>query len=137
IEDRTFVFEDRDYRRVCLMIHERAGIKLGAHKHDMVYSRRVRRLRACGVERFSDYRELVEYAAADEEQNFVNALTTNLTSFSREALHFPRLASHLQAAHRAGPPLHVWCCAASTGEEPRSLAITAWEAFDTLTPPVR
>ena len=118
VEDRTFVFEDRDFRRVCRMIHERAGINLGAHKRDMVYSRLARRLRARGFENFSDYLDMVEDADAGEDQHFINALTTNLTSFFREAHHFPLLASQLQAAHRAGPPLQVWCCAASTGEEP-------------------
>src|SRR5690606_40172170 len=97
----------------------------------------VRRLRARGVERFSDYLDMVEDGVVDEGQHFVNALTTNLTSFFREAHHFPLLASQLQAAQRDGQPLRIWCCAASTGEEPYSLAITACEAFDTLTPPVR
>ncbi|MGJ4728813.1 CheR family methyltransferase [Luteimonas sp. SDU101] len=136
-DERPFAFDDRDFRRVCRMIHARAGIHLGAHKRDMVYSRLVRRLRARGVERFSDYLDMVEDGGAGEDQHFVNALTTNLTSFFREAHHFPLLASQLQAAERGGQPLRIWCCAASTGEEPWSLAITACEAFDTLTPPVR
>ncbi|MDH5828932.1 CheR family methyltransferase [Luteimonas sp. M1R5S18] len=135
--ERTFAFEDRDFRRVCRMIYERAGISLGDHKRDMVYSRLVRRLRARGIERFSDYLDLVDADAGDEPEQFVNALTTNLTSFFREAHHFPLLATQLRAAWQGGPPLLVWCCAASTGEEPYSLAITACEAFDTLTPPVR
>ncbi|WP_202841833.1 CheR family methyltransferase [Luteimonas saliphila] len=137
VEDRAFAFDDRDFRRVCRMIHERAGINLGLHKRDMVYSRLVRRLRARGIERFSDYLDMVDSDGGDEAQHFVNALTTNLTSFFREAHHFPLLAAQLREAHRGGPPLQVWCCAASTGEEPYSLAITACEAFDTLTPPVR
>ncbi len=137
VDGRPFAFDDRDFRRVCRMIHARAGIHLGAHKRDMVYSRLVRRLRARGVERFSDYLDMVEDGVVDEGQHFVNALTTNLTSFFREAHHFPLLASQLQAAQRDGQPLRIWCCAASTGEEPYSLAITACEAFDTLTPPVR
>ena len=137
VDGRPFAFDDRDFRRVCRMIHARAGIHLGAHKRDMVYSRLVRRLRARGVERFSDYLDMVEDGVVDEGQHFVNALTTNLTSFFRAAHHFPLLASQLQAAQRDGQPLRIWCCAASTGEEPYSLAITACEAFDTLTPPVR
>jgi chemotaxis protein methyltransferase CheR len=134
-EERTFAFDDRDFRRVCRMIHQRAGISLGAHKRDMVYSRLARRLRARGIECFSDYLDAVD-DGGDEEQQFVNALTTNLTSFFREAHHFPLLAAQLRAAG-GNRPLHVWCCAASTGEEPYSLAITACEAFDTLAPPVR
>ena len=136
-DERPFVFEDRDFRRVCRMIHARAGIHLGDHKRDMVYSRLARRLRARGFERFCDYLDMVEEGGADEDEQFVNALTTNLTSFFRESHHFPMLADQLRAAPRDGQPLRIWCCAASTGEEPWSLAITACEAFDTLAPPVR
>ncbi len=137
VEERPFAFDERDFRRVCRMIHARAGIHLGAHKRDMVYSRLARRLRARGFEQFSDYLDMVEDADAGEDQHFINALTTNLTSFFREAHHFPLLAAQLQAAPSSGQPLRIWCCAASTGEEPWSLAITACEAFGTLTPPVR
>ena len=138
--ERTFVFEDRDFRRVCKLIHAHAGIQLSAHKRDMVYGRLVRRLRALGLERFDDYLDLVESDPDAEAQAFVNALTTNLTSFFREGHHFGALAEQLLAANRDGHPdatLQIWCCAASTGEEPYSLAITACEAFGTLTPPVR
>ncbi len=136
-EERTFEFDERDFRRVCRMIHERAGISLSPHKRDMVYSRLARRLRALGMARVGDYLDHVEREPAAEGQHFVNALTTNLTSFFREDHHFPALAAQLQAAVRDGAPLRIWCCAASTGEEPWSLAITACEAFGTLAPPVR
>ncbi|MFD0738955.1 CheR family methyltransferase [Lysobacter koreensis] len=136
-DERVFAFDDRDFRRVCRLIHDRAGIHLNPHKRDMVYSRLVRRLRAQGLERFSDYLDLVETDPDAEAQAFVNALTTNLTSFFREGHHFEALASQLLATQRAGKDLLIWCCAASTGEEPYSLAITACEAFGTLTPPVR
>lgn len=136
-EERVFAFDERDFRRVCRLIHAHAGINLSAHKRDMVYSRLVRRLRAQGLARFSDYLDLVEADPGAEAQAFVNALTTNLTSFFREEHHFGVLADQLLAAHRPGEVLQVWCCAASTGEEPYSLAITACEAFGTLAPPVR
>ena len=45
--DRQFDFRDADFSRVRKMIHERAGISLGAHKREMVYSR-LARLRAWG-----------------------------------------------------------------------------------------
>ncbi|MDQ3206392.1 MAG: chemotaxis protein CheR [Pseudomonadota bacterium] len=135
IDERAFEFDDRDFSRVCRMIQDLAGIHLGPHKRDMVYGRLARRLRERGLERFSDYLDAVEAGDSDEVQAFVNALTTNLTSFFRESHHFDDLVVHLRAA---GPGPHtIWCCAASTGEEPYSLAIAACEAFGTAKPPVR
>jgi len=75
---------------------------------------------------------------SDEWESFTNALTTNLTSFFREAHHFPLLLEHLVAIRKKDTrPLTIWCSAASTGEEPYSIAMTACEAFNTLTPPVQ
>jgi chemotaxis protein methyltransferase CheR len=137
--ERAFTFEDRDFARIARLIHKHAGISLGPHKRDMVYSRLVRRVRAGGFERFCDYLDTLETRGdAEEWQAFVNALTTNLTSFFREAYHFEALATQLRETRRiADAPLRIWCSAASTGEEPWSLAITACEAFGTHAPPVR
>ncbi len=132
----AFEVHERDFRRACRMIHQRAGIHLAEHKRDMVYSRLTRRIRQLGLARFSDYLDLVEADPANEDQAFINALTTNLTSFFREAHHFDALQAQLRAVPR-GSLVDIWCCAASTGEEPWSLAITACEAFGTDTPPVR
>lgn len=135
-QDREFSFSDRDFRRVCDLIYRRAGIALADSKRDMVYSRLSRRLRALGLRSFQNYLEQLEAGGEDEWEAFTNALTTNLTSFFREAHHFEILLDHLKA-HRDRQPLRIWCSAASTGEEPWSLAITACEAFGTLTPPVQ
>ena len=133
---RDFEFNDRDFRRVCELIHQRAGIALAPAKRDMVYGRLSRRLRALGLQTFQEYLDKLERDGGDEWQAFTNALTTNLTSFFREPHHFEKLREELLArAHRA--PLQIWSCAASTGEEPYSLAITACETFGSLTPPVR
>ncbi|KRG39420.1 chemotaxis protein CheR [Stenotrophomonas pictorum JCM 9942] len=133
---RDFEFDDRDFRRVCELIHQRAGIALAPAKRDMVYGRLSRRLRVLGLRDFKDYLDKLEQDGGDEWQAFTNALTTNLTSFFREPHHFERLHDELRerAAHA---PLNIWSCAASTGEEPYSIAITACEAFGSLTPPVR
>ena len=132
---REFDFSDRDFETVRALIYARAGIALGPAKRDMVYGRLARRLRALGLQRFSDYLGRLEAdAESGEWEAFTNALTTNLTSFFREPHHFPILAEHLLKA--SGRASTVWCCAASTGEEPYSIAMAAVEAFGSFRPPV-
>jgi chemotaxis protein methyltransferase CheR len=133
---RDFEFDDRDFRRVVELIRQRAGIALADGKRDMVYGRLSRRLRALGLRSFKDYLDQLERDGGDEWQAFTNALTTNLTSFYREPHHFERLHEELQRRAHDGP-LKLWSCASSTGEEPYSMAITACEAYGTLTPPIR
>lgn len=132
---REFEFTAADFERVRQLIYQHAGISLTAQKRDMVYSRLARRLRECGDTRFADYLRRLESGDRAEWERFVNALTTNLTSFFREAHHFSILADQLRAIS-GRRPVGIWCSAASTGEEAYSLAITAVEAFASWTPPV-
>jgi len=132
---KEFEFNSRDFERVRGMIYKRAGIALADSKQEMVYSRLARRLRATGISSFVKYLDDLEGGKLGNEwESFTNALTTNLTSFFREAHHFPLLAEHVKK-HR-GEQLNIWCSASSTGEEPYSIAMTVCEAFNTLTPPV-
>ena len=122
-----FLFTDHDFAKIRTLIHRRAGIALGEQKRQMVYSRVSRRLRELRMPEFSRYLEMLESSHDGEEwQAFINSLTTNLTSFFREAHHFPVLAEH---AKRSKQPVTIWCAAASTGEEPYSIAITLAEAL--------
>jgi len=133
--DREFEFTHNDFERVRKMIYARAGISLNQSKQDMVYSRLARRLRATGITHFKDYLALLEGNNEDEWESFVNSLTTNLTSFFREPHHFPLLAEHaLKQSKRHS--IRLWCSAASTGEEPYSMAMTLVDAFGSFTPPV-
>ena len=133
--DREFAFSAADFERVRALIYKHAGISLSSVKQDMVYSRLARRLRARGDRTFADYLDRAE-REPEEWETFVNSLTTNLTSFFREAHHFEILAERMKK-HVGRTPLRIWCSAASTGEEPYSLAITACEAFNSMTPPVQ
>jgi len=123
-----FVWTDADFNRVQTLIYQRAGISLHDGKHAMVYSRLARRLRDTGYHSFKDYLSWLETDEGPEWQEFVNALTTNLTSFFREQHHFEILASHLKSKP-TGDAWRVWCNAASTGEEPYSIAMTALEVL--------
>ena len=134
--EASVLLADRDFTLVRHLISEYAGIKLSAQKRNMVYNRLLRRLRAHGVDSFGAYLELVQADSASERQAFVNALTTNLTYFFREAHHFPVLVDHLMNLPTTNP-LVIWSAACSTGEEPYSMAMAVIEAFATDTPPVR
>ena len=128
VSDREFDFHPRDFARVRALIYERAGISLHEGKQAMVYSRLSRRLRETGHATFEDYLKGLEHGTDEQEwQEFVNCLTTNLTSFFREDHHFQVLTDWLNA--RGQQPTRIWCCASSTGEEPYSLAITVAETM--------
>ncbi len=123
-----FPFTSREFERVQRLIHQRAGISLHAGKQSMVYNRLARRLRACRLTSFSQYLDRLDDPNSTEWEAFVNALTTNLTAFFREGHHFPVLAQHL-ASLKHQSEIRIWCTAASTGEEPYTIAMTALEAL--------
>lgn len=133
--EREFVFTTADFERVRKLIYDHAGISLAISKQDMVYSRLARRLRDLRLKSFGDYLALLERGDKPEWEKFVNSLTTNLTSFFREPHHFPILAEHLKKI-QGRSPIKIWCSAASTGEEPYSIAMTAVETFNSFNPPV-
>ena len=122
---RDFPFTSGDFERIRTLIYREAGISLSDQKRDMVYNRLARRLRLTGIKTFATYLDGLEKSRDPQEwEAFTNALTTNLTAFFREGHHFPILANHAKASTK---PLSVWCCAASTGEEPYSIAMTLAE----------
>lgn len=134
---KEFEFTTGDFRRIRSLIYKRAGITLADSKEEMVYSRIARRLRVTGYKDFGTYLDRLEDGKMEGEwEAFTNALTTNLTSFFREAQHFPILAEHARKK-RGNGLFTVWCSASSTGEEPYSIAITLCEAFNSLKPPVQ
>jgi chemotaxis protein methyltransferase CheR len=133
--EREFAFTPADFERVRKLIYTHAGISLSPTKQDMVYSRLARRLRETRLKTFGDYLALLERGDKSEWEKFVNSLTTNLTSFFREPHHFPILAEHLKKL-QGKSAIKIWCCAASTGEEPYSIAMTVVEAFNSFNTPV-
>jgi chemotaxis protein methyltransferase CheR len=125
---QEFEFGNADFERVRQLIYQRAGISLHDGKHAMVYSRVSRRLRENGHASFRSYLDWLEKDPGNREwQEFINCLTTNLTSFFREEHHFELLPQDLRACRSR--PIRVWCSAASTGEEPWSIAMTVVETL--------
>lgn len=133
-QGKEFAWTSADFDRVQSLIYKRAGISLHDGKHAMVYSRLSRRLRETGHQSFTEYLSWLESSDGPEWQEFVNALTTNLTSFFREHHHFDVIANHLRTNKATGTGWRIWCSAASTGEEPYSILMTAVEALGDRTP---
>ena len=128
MQNREFAWTDADFDRVQALIYKRAGISLHDGKHAMVYSRLSRRLRDTGHQSFRDYLSWLESTDGAEWQEFINALTTNLTSFFRERHHFEILTQLLKSKSSV-PNWRIWCSAASTGEEPYSIVMTVLDAL--------
>jgi chemotaxis protein methyltransferase CheR len=124
-----YTFSNEVFSEIRDLIYERAGIQLSDSKRSMVYNRLARRIRELQLDGFDAYLRLLRHGGAAEEQAFVNALTTNMTSFFREDYHFPILAQALKERAGQSGPVSIWCSAASTGEEPYSIAITALDAL--------
>lgn len=135
-DSHVFHFTGEDFNHIKNLIYRIAGISLAPSKKDLVYSRLARRLRVRRLDTFSAYIELLESGDPREQEEFINALTTNMTSFFREEHHFPILAEYLRTLPES-TPINIWTCASSTGEEPYSIAMTVAEHFNTFSPPVK
>jgi len=136
-----FKLSDAEFDRIRVLVREHTGIALSDAKRQLVYGRLARRLRALKLTDFSSYISILERGEPTELQEFTNAVTTNLTSFFREPHHFDYLGREALAAivqrDQGLRRLRIWCCAASTGEEPYSIAmvlrenqalLTGWDA---------
>lgn len=128
---REFPMSQGDFDKISKIAYATTGIVLGEHKMDLVYSRISRRIRQLKVGNFPNYIELIEDHNHQEFTHFVNAITTNLTSFFRENHHFEYLKSEIFAKKNSlsKEPVLIWSAGCSTGEEPYSIAITAAEHF--------
>ena len=117
---KEFAYTRKEFEAIRAKIRELTGINLADSKDSMVYSRIARRVRALNLTCFDSYLKYLD-THQHETEHFINALTTNLTSFFREAHHFDVLKDYV--AKHSGP-LTIWCAASSTGEEPYSIAMS-------------
>jgi chemotaxis protein methyltransferase CheR len=126
--NREFAFSDADFHDLAGLAYDYAGIALADNKRNLVYSRLSRRLRALGLSSFREYREYLGDVDSELE-HFINAISTNLTKFFREAHHFDHFRTHVAvpfanvASRAAERRLRVWSAGCSTGEEPYTIAV--------------
>lgn len=134
--EKEFAFTDDDFDFIVRKVGDKTGIVLAPHKRDMVYGRLARRLRELKFRTFKEYCDFIESdTGSDEIGNFVNAITTNLTSFFRENHHFEHLKAELAKLNIKPPAnkkLRIWSAASSSGPEPYSIAMTVCEALSNI-----
>lgn len=130
-KDREFHFSVENFNFLRQMSNAHSGIQVPDERFDMFYSRLVKRVRKLGLNNFSEYCDYLVNNHADEFTNFINAITTNLTSFFREKHHFDYLRDvvipDLLIRNAATKKIRIWSAGCSTGEEPYSLAMTLLE----------
>ncbi|MCA9197344.1 MAG: hypothetical protein KDA87_07385 [Planctomycetales bacterium] len=127
----------KDFKKFQELIHSITGIWMGESKQTLVQSRLAKRLRALRIGSYSEYYDYVStpQGMRDEQEEFVNCVTTNKTDFFRESHHFdflreqlfPKLREH--AAQTGEQKIRIWSAACSTGAEPYTLAMTIREYF--------
>ncbi len=116
------------FERITTMLHTHCGIRMRAGKEGLVRARLAKRLRAVGVADFDAYLALVEREPGRREfAEMVDALTTNKTSFFREAAHFDYLQDVVLLSSQE--PLRLWSAGCSSGEEPYTLAMLIHETL--------
>jgi chemotaxis protein methyltransferase CheR len=117
-----------DFHHAKRLLLKHAGIELNMSKQQMVFNRLVKPMKQLNYANIAEFLSDVEQRQ-DLQQRFVDALTTNVTSFFREAHHFPILTSHVQ---NKLDTLKIWSAGCSTGQEPYSILITLLESFPQL-----
>lgn len=132
MKDKTREFEYTwdDFNFLRRISNQHSGILVPDDKFDMFYSRLSKRVRLLGFTRFKQYCDYLQNHS-EEFTEFINAVTTNLTSFFRENHHFEFVAKtllpELLRTNKTQRQIKVWSAGCSTGEEPYSLAMTLLE----------
>jgi len=132
----SLILTEDDFLRVSDVIYNHCGINLHDGKHSLVRARLAKRIRSTNFDNFKDY---IDYVLSDAGRQefiaFVDSLSTNLTSFFREKVHFDYLQETflpqlVQEKEKKGQHrIRGWSAGCSSGEEPYSMAITLLESI--------
>jgi len=128
---REFEYTREDFDVLRKISNAHSGILVPDDKFDMFYSRLSKRVRLHGLSNFKEYCHYLTNHSELEFTAFINAVTTNLTSFFREKHHFEYLKHtvlpEVLKRNSNTKKITVWSAGCSTGEEPYSLAMTLLE----------
>jgi chemotaxis protein methyltransferase CheR len=119
--------QDFDYLRK--LLHKRSGLVLSAEKEYLAESRLLPVARKHNIHTLGELvGKLKDHAASALVVEVVEAMTTNETFFFRDKVPFEHFRDTIMpaliAARANERRIRIWCSAASTGQEPYSLAMT-------------
>ena len=129
--------EFAEFRR---LIYRLSGIHVPENRITLLSNRIRRRLRALQLPGYHDYLQLLKtFAGSEEISFFLDAVTTNETSFFRTEKQFHWLQSEFldditARIQRGAHPrrIRIWSAACSTGQEPLTIGICLLEHSDRL-----
>ena len=129
----ALTISDREFAQFQTFIFEAAGITLSNTKKALVSGRLAKRLHHFQLDNYGDYFRLISSGKEpDEVQTAIDLLTTNETYFFREPQHFEFMKGEIAKDAQYSKPLRVWSAAASTGEEPYSIAMLLEDCLGSL-----
>ena len=121
---------DREFRKLADVIFKQFGIRLNDNKKNLVEGRLQKILKQKGFATFSQYYDYLMTHPTDSKQSLsdlADKISTNHTFFWREPKHFEifenKILPELAKRNKDTKMLRIWCAAASTGEEPYTLAM--------------
>lgn len=116
----------REFDQITDLAYRSCGIDLKNGKQELVQARLGKKIRQGKFKSFKQYYEhVVEDTTGEELIALLDALTTNFTSFLREATHFDLLRKTIAPGIKG--PIRIWSAACSTGEEPYTIAFSLLE----------
>ncbi len=121
-----------DYEFLRKLLKDRSGLMLSADKQYLVESRLLPVARKAGLSTLTELAQKLRAPNAEKLiVDVVEAMTTNESFFFRDKLpfeHFQNFIMPALLATRANQKrIRIWCAAASTGQEPYSLAMVLKE----------
>lgn len=120
MQDEYFLLLKRNIERIL-------GIQCGSYKEDYIKRRVLSRMRIRGKEEYKEYNSLF-VGDKDEQEALRNALTINVTKFWRDKEVFDIVKSEIiPDILRKRGKVRIWSAGCSTGEEPYTLALIAYD----------
>lgn len=118
------------FERFAKRLYDIAGIHLPVSEKNLslVKNRLSRILRKESIASFEELANMMDNPSPALLEQFISALTTNKTHYFREEAHFDFLKKQLETHFEKHQDLRIWCAAASTGQEPYTLALVVKES---------